>query len=630
MCSHIKKQKQENADFLEHLSPTFFMAFILLAAVGAQWLAWRTRLPAIVILSVFGVVLGPVLGILEPKAQMGDSLKYLVSFAVAVVLFNGGLSLRLEEIKETRKAILRLVCVGGPLAWFLATLGAHYVVGLSWPVATLFGGILVVTGPTVIMPMLRQAKLNVRVGNMLKWEGIVIDPLGAMFAVITYEVLTSPTMETSLTAGAVDLTLIIVFITILSFYFGRMLAWLLRDDHLPEYLKGPVVLTALLLAYTLANIVLDEGGLIAVTVLGAALANAKISSMNDIRHVKEYLSVILVSLLFILLTATLTWQDLTSVTWRDGLFLLLLLLVVRPLSVWLSTARTSLSQKERTLLSFVAPRGVVLVAICGLFGPLLVEAGYPDGARLIPLSFAVVFATVLVYGFSVKPLAKTLDLTARRSGGVLIVGSNLWSLHLAKELQENKIPVLISDDNWHRLRKARLADIPVHYGEIVSSTAEHKIEFNLYNKLVAATDNYAYNALVCSRFSHVFGRMSTFQLASDDHDESDPEAYCHTVRGLTFMNKDAHYDLLQKRIRDGWQFSTITLSEDYGFQDVMRKNAEHMFIVGVLDQQNELTFNTQDAATNNDLKPTAGQSVIIFAPPKEPQQEQAQGKNKTV
>lgn len=606
---------------MEHITPTFFMAAILLAAVGAQWIAWRTKLPAIVILSVFGVVLGPVLGVLEPEAQMGDTLKYLVSLAVAVVLFDGGLSLRLEEIKETRKGIFRLVAYGGPLAWLLTTLAAHYVAGLSLPVAALFGGILVVTGPTVIMPMLRQAKLNVRVGNVLKWEGIVIDPVGAMFAVIVYEFLTSPGMEGNPVAGAVDLSIIILFLTVVSYFYGRALAWLLRDDHLPEYLKGPVVLTALLLAYTLANIVLDEGGLIAVTVLGAALANARVSSLNDIRHVKEYLSVILVSLLFILLTATLTWQDLTSITWRDGLFLALLLLVVRPLSVWLSTHGTSLNKRERTLLSFVAPRGVVLVAICGLFGPLLVEAGYPDGARLIPLSFAVVFVTVLAYGFAVKPLANILGLTAKRTGGVLIVGSNPWSLAFAKALQQNEVPVLIVDDNWHRLRRARLADIPVHYGEAASSSAEHKMELNPYSKLVATTDNYAYNALVCSRFSHVFGRMSTFQLASDQHDQTDPEAYCHTIRGLTLIGEDAHYDLLQKRLREGWAFSTVTLTDDYSFQDLMRKQGSHAFVVGVLDPQQGLIFNTKDMATNTEIKPTRGQAVLLFAPPKEPRKE---------
>lgn len=606
---------------MAHMSPTFFIAFILLAAVGAQWLAWRTRLPAIVILSVFGVILGPVLGILEPEAQMGETLKYLVSLAVAVVLFDGGLSLRLEEIRETRKGIFRLVVLGGPLAWLLTTLAAHYVAGLSWPVAALFGGILVVTGPTVIMPMLRQAKLNVRISNVLKWEGIIIDPVGAIFAVIVYEFLTSTGMATSFVAGAVDLSIVILFLTVASFYYGRLLAWLLRDDHLPEYLKGPVVLTALLLAYTLANMVLDEGGLIAVTVLGAALANARVSSLNDIRHVKEYLSVILVSLLFILLTATLTWQDLTSITLRDGVFLLLLLLVVRPLSVWLSTQGTSLNSQERTLLSFVAPRGVVLVAICGLFGPLLVEAGYPDGARLIPLSFAVVFFTVLVYGFAVKPLARTLSLTAKNSGGVLIVGSNPWSLKLAKALQQSEVPVLITDDNWHRLRQARLADIPVHYGEAVSSTAAHRIELNSFSKLIAATDNYAYNALVCSRFSHVFGRMSTFQLASDEHDQSDPEAICHTMRGLTLMDDDAHYDLLQKRVREGWDFTVVGLTDDYSYQDLMRKQGNHAFVVGLIDPQQGLNLNTRDKATNTALKPVRGQEVVLFTPPREPRKE---------
>ena len=606
---------------MAEITPTFFIAFILLMAVGAQWISWRTHLPAIVILSVVGVLLGPVFGVLQPEVQMGETLKYLVSLAVAVVLFDGGLSLRLDEIKETRRGIFRLVAFGGPLAWLLTTLLGYFVAGLSLPVAALFGGILVVTGPTVIMPMLRQARLNVRVGKVLKWEGIVIDPVGAMFAVIVYEFLTLTTSRAdwgnSLFAGAVDLSVVIFLLIFISYLYGRTLAWLLRDDHLPEFLKGPVVLTALLLAYTLANMILDEGGLIAVTVLGATLANAKISSLEDIRHVKEYLSVIMVSLLFILLTATLSWQDITGITWRDGLFLLLLILVVRPVSVWLSTLGTSLSTKERTLISFVAPRGVVLVAICGLFGPLLVEAGYPDGARLIPLSFAAVFATVLVYGFSVKPLAAYLGLTAKQTGGILIVGSNPWSVNFAEALKQSQIPVLIADENWHRLRQARLADIPVYYGEVASHEAAHKIELNPYSKLLATTDNYAYNALVCSRFSHVFGRMKIFQLASDQHDQSDPQAYCHTLRGLALMGEDAHYDLLQKRVHQGWMFSTAKLTNDYTYQDWVRQHGEQALFVGVIDAKQGLILNANDPLVASKVKPQTGQEVIMFAPPRE-------------
>ncbi len=597
---------------MEHSAIQIF-TLLLVLAVGAQWLAWRTHLPAIVLLSVVGIVLGPVLGVIEPHAQMGGMLGSLVSLAVAVILFDGGLSLRFEELKETKRAVWRLVGIGGLLSWVLITMAACYIMGLSLPVSILFGGILVVTGPTVIVPLLRQAKLNTRVSSVLKWEGIVIDPIGAMFAVITYTYLTTPVLETSPMASTVDLTVIIVFLVIISFLFGRATAWLVRDDHLPEFLKAPAVLTAVVLSYAISNMMLNEGGLIAVTVLGLTLANSRIASMEEIRRIKEYLSLILISFLFILLTATLTLADIEQIGWRDGLFILALVFVIRPLVVMLTTKGTKLTVKERALISFVAPRGVVLVAICGLFGPLLVEAGYADGARLVPLSFAVVLSTVLFYGFSIKKLAKSLNLTAKKSGGVLLVGANHWTFKLALALKKQNIPVMIADDNWHRLRQARLAEVPVHYGEVASEGIEHTLEFNPYSYLVAATDNFAYNALVCGKFTHMFGRGGTIQLAGDKDDTSDPKAYSHTLRGKTLVGDNSNYEDIMLKHREGWDFSGILLTEEFSYVEFKRRNGDHTLPVMAISPNGRVTFNIQGA----EFSPPEGHTLLVFSPKKD-------------
>lgn len=597
---------------MEHHAVELFMLLMVLA-VGAQWVAWRLHIPAIVLLSAVGITLGPGLGVLDPHTQMGDMLGVLVSMAVAVVLFDGGLSLKFSELRETRRAVWQLVWVGGFLSWLLITCTAALVAGLSWPVSILFGGILVVTGPTVIIPLLRQAKLNSRVSSVLKWEGIVVDPVGAMFAVIAYEFMTQTNMQINPVAGAIDLSVIIVFIAAMSFAFGRLLIWLLRDDHLPEFLKAPVVLTAVVAGYVSANMVLEEGGLIAVTVLGMVLANSKLPSLDEIRRIKEYLSIILISFLFILLTATLTMADIQQLGLSDGLFILALIVLVRPLVVMLATKNTSLALNEKILMSCVAPRGVVLVAICGLLGPALVEAGYADGARLVPLSFAVVLSTVLIYGFSIKTLASRLGLTAQKSGGVLLVGANPLSTELALALQGQSVPVLLADHNWHHLRQARFAGVPVHYGEIASEEAEHNIEFNPYSFILACTDNFAYNTLVCSRFGHEFGRNGVLQLASDKDDESDPRAYSHTLRGRTFIGEAASYDNLMAKHLQGWQFNSLQLTESFTFTDFKSKNGDHAMPVLSISPQGRLTFNTQ----NGDFTPPAGYVLIFFAPTKD-------------
>jgi len=586
------------------------VAGLLMLSVACQWLAWRLPLPALVLLSAVGIALGPGLGVVEPDALLGEAFPELVSLAVAIILFDGGLNLRLHELRETRNAVLRLVVIGAPLAWLLIALAAHYVAGLSWPVAVLFGGILVVTGPTTIMPLLRQARLRTRVGSVLKWEGIVNDPIGALFAVITFEYLTTPHLRESPVEGFVVFVLTILFLIGAGYAGARLVAFLFKRGYFPEFLKGPTLLTVIIVAYALGNMVQHEGGLITVTVIGMTLANSRLPSIDEVRRFKEYITLLLVSLLFIVLTATLTVDDLAALTWQAIAFIVVLMLVVRPLTVFAASFDTRLTFNEKAFVGWIAPRGVVCVAISGLFGPQLVEAGYADGARMVPLAFAVLFATVIVHSFSVAPLGRRLGLIAEKRNGVLIVGSNAWTRGLAETLKAREVPVMIVDHNWHRLRSARLAEIPVHYGELLSEITEHELELNRFSTLIAATDNFAYNSLVCSRFAHEFGRERVFQLPSDKGDENDPRAYALTVRGRTLVGEGARYDELMRRQRSGWKFYSTRLTEEFGFRDFLARHGSGFMAIALVSEHGTVQlFSGRSSPT-----PRAGDIVIGYGP----------------
>jgi NhaP-type Na+/H+ or K+/H+ antiporter len=396
------------------MTPILAVSLIGMLCIICQWLGWRYKVPAIVLLSVAGLLLGPALGILNPQKDFGNNLRTIVSIAVAIILFDGGLGLRFKELKEMTRTVAQMVLIGAPLGWMLTASACHLVIGLSWPVSFVFGGILVVTGPTVILPLLRQARLQPRASAVLKWEGIVNDPLGALFAVVAYQYFASPSMQHSPVLGFSYLALRLVIIALLTYLIGRAIRWVFHRGHVPEFLKQPAVLIVVILVYALANLWQDEGGLIAVTVLGVTLANSDLRNLDEMRRFKEYLSLLLVSLVFILITATLRWQDLALLDWRIGAFIVILLLLIRPLTVLCSTFRSGVTRQELLFIGWIAPRGIVCAAVCGLIGPQMVGLGYADGGKMVPLSFSIIFATVIGHGFTLRPWGRRLGLVYNR------------------------------------------------------------------------------------------------------------------------------------------------------------------------------------------------------------------------
>ena len=593
------------------------IALVGVLGIGAQWLAWRTGWPAIVLMLAAGFLAGPVFGIFNPETAFGELLEPMVAIGVALILFEGGLSLDFRELRHAGDGVWRLVIFGVPIGWLAGSLAGYFVAGLVWPVAILFGGILVVTGPTVVMPLLRQSSVQTRPAATLKWEAIVNDPIGALCAVIAFEYFRMIAERPGATLFEVVPPMIFAAIIagLLGYAAAKAIAWAFPRGAIPEYLKVPVLLTTVVAVFVLSNKIEHEAGLVAVTVMGIALANMHVSSLRSIHPFKQNIAVLLVSGIFILLSSSLSIEDLAYVDPRSNprfiLFLLALLFLVRPATILLSLLGSSVPWNERLFLAWIAPRGIVLVAICGLFALRLTELGYADGNILIGLSFAVVVATIIAHGFTIDLVARWLNVKGDTRPGLLIVGSTPWSIALAEHMVALKTPVMIVDPSWHRLRDARKAGLPFYHGEILNEATEHNLDLAPYQVLVAATDNEAYNTLVCNEFAHAIGRDSVYQLGAATA-EDDRHAIPPSLRGRALFESGFGMDDVHERQRQGWIFRKTTLSEEFDFDDALEKlpDAAHMLLL--LRESGTMRFFTHAAKP----EPRAGDTVITYTPPR--------------
>ena len=592
----------------EGLSPVMAFALVGALGVGSQWIAWRLHLPAIVLMLVAGILVGPVAGLLDPLRDIGEITRPMISLAVAVILFEGGLTLDLHKLGDARRGVMRLVLIGAPLGWLLSTLALRYGAGLGWEASAVFGGIMVVTGPTVIAPLLRQARLARRPAQLLQWEAIVNDPIGAMAAVLAFQIVL--VLHTGATASEAlgHLTLGIGFATIIGLVAGYGTSWAFWRGRVPEYMKVPVLFVVLLLAFALSDSVLHEAGLLAVTIMGLVIANADLPSYEELRRFKEHATILLVSGVFILLAASLDFSTLGALNWRAGLFIAAVVLVARPLTVLVSLIGTDLPWNERLLIAATGPRGVVLVAVAGLFGERLASAGIADGALIGPLAFLLVLATVVLHGFGLAPLARYLGLAGADQPGVLFIGGSRFTAGLAECLKKAGAPVLIADPNHGHLIRARSAGIRTFYGDILSEAAEHQVELLSYRTLVAATDNDAYNTLVATDFGPEFGRDNCWQIARAKAGKS-RHALPTQLGGRPF-GEGRGFEGFEQLLAKGWTFRMTKLSDEFT-RDQWREKRPDAVLVGHLDASGAFRLTKGD--TEPDL--ARGTRLIALLPP---------------
>ena len=582
------------------------IALIGIIGIGAQWVAWRTGRPAIALMLIAGVIAGPILGLIVPDRDLGPLQEPIIKLAVAVILFEGGLSLSFRDLRHAGWPVLRLVMIGVPIGWMLGAWSAHYGAGLGWEVSLLFGGILVVTGPTVIGPMLRTLRLPPRIADTLRWEGIVNDPIGALLAVAIYGWITYQGPSAGVGAVIADVGIATVAAAVLGVALGYAITWLFPRGYVPEFLKSPVLLITVIGGFVLADLTKHETGLITVTLMGVVMANRPVHSSRVLRRFKEDLTVLLISGVFIILSATLDWETLQAFRWRFIIFLILLLFVVRPITVFVSLFLSKIPWREQMFVAWIAPRGIVAVAITGLFAIRLSEAGVADADALIPLSFGVVVATIFAHGFSASWFAKWLGIDRGKGNGVLIVGANDWSTALGSYLQELEFPVTIADSSTFALRGARRKELTVYRGDIVDEVTQHEVDFGQFQQLLAASENDAYNSLVCADLGPEMGFEKLTQTASGD-----PRRGGAATRGHVLFESKRTIDDLQKLLAQGWEFRRTRITDKFSYNDLRDRLSEGGEAVAVKRNDGELEFFSAGHP------PTVSEDdvVISFMPP---------------
>ena len=584
------------------------IALIGIVGIGSQWLAWRTGWPAIALMLTAGILVGPVLGLVNPERDFGAMLEPMVSIAVALILFDGGLNLNFRELRRTEGGLLRLFVIGVPVAWALTACACYYVAGLVWPVAILYGGILVVTGPTVVLPLLRQIALAPRPRAILKWEAIVNDPIGTLFAVVTYEYLRHADQSGSIATAALAVAAAALVAALVGLGVALAVGWLFPRGHVPEYLKAPVLLVSVIGAFVLSNLIESETGLLAVTVMGITLANMGLQSVRDVRPFKENISVLLVSGVFVILSASLNFDVLRRFEWRFLAFVAALLFIVRPASVLVSLAFSPIPWRERAFIAWIAPRGIVAVAITGVFALRLGNLGYNDGGTLVTISFLVAAGTILAHGFSAPILSRRMGLAGARRD-VLIVGATGWSLSLAEQLVDLGVPVLLADTSQHRLSRARQAGLPTFHGEILAESTDDHIDFGRVQALLATSENEAYNTLVCNEFGPELGRDAVYQLGGAGED--DPHALPSALRGRSLFDAEHGLEDLARREAAGWGFRRTRITKIFDFDDLKALLPNDADLLLLVRPSGVVRFFTHASRPTPDV----GDIVLSYSPP---------------
>ncbi|MEZ6318402.1 MAG: cation:proton antiporter [Phycisphaerales bacterium] len=412
------------------------VGLVAVLGVGAQWVAWRLKLPSILLLLVAGILFGPVARsvlpegspfALDPNGMLGsDLLLALVGVSVGLILYEGGLTLRFREIRTVKRTVVSLVTLGAAVTWVIAAAAAAILFALPVKLAVLLGALLVVTGPTVIGPMIGHIRPSGASGPVLRWEGIVIDPIGVLLAVLVFEAIVTGAGEggSPVVPIARALAMTIVVGGGLGAFAALLMLRMMSRYWVPDSLQNPVSLMMVVAVFVVSNHFQQESGLLATTVMGIILANQRRADMRHILEFKESLRVLLIGMLFIVLAARLSFESLRSIDMGALIgFIVVLVVIARPAAVWASTIGAGLSTNERMFMAMLAPRGIVAAAGSSIFALGLESNGVEGAEALVPITFGVIIGTVALYGLAAAPVARVLGIADQNPQGIVFVGA---------------------------------------------------------------------------------------------------------------------------------------------------------------------------------------------------------------
>jgi len=584
------------------------LAGMLMIGFLAQWLAWRVKLPAILFLLLAGILLGPVSGVLDPDKLLGGLLFPIVSLAVALILFEGSLTLRFHELPGIGHVVRGLVSYGAVTALLLLALAAHIVAGLSWSIALLFGALACVTGPTVIAPMLRTLRPNARIANTLRWEGIVIDPLGALFAVLIFEAIVS--RQEGHTIGIFIAT--IGCGSVIGALAAVLVGYLLRRQMIPEYLHNYAVLAAVLLAFSVSNGITHESGLLAVTIMGIALGNMRGVHIDDILDFKESLTTVLVSVLFILLAARLHWPLPNGMLLAGITLFVIAQLIVRPVTVLLASLGSGLTWRERALIAWVAPRGIVAASVSALFALRLDALGVSGGDALVPLVFILIIGTVVFQSATARPLAKWLKVAEPEPRGLLIFGSDHVARAIAGALNEAGFHVLLADDDWEGIRLARMEGLSTFFGNPTSPHSERHLDLTGIGRLLALSTHRERNSLACVHYRQEFGREKVYRLRNlTPQENTDRAALSGNLLAPPLFQEEMTHGRFAEMLGQGWRIKSTRLSTTFDWPHFIEQYGSNTVLMFGVEEKGALRV----ASAKRELEPKAGWLVIALVTP---------------
>ena len=582
------------------------LASIGVLGIAAQWLAWFIRIPSIFLLLLIGLIAGPITGWLHPQELFGDLLFPAVSLSVAIILFEGGLSLRTVVLRDIGGVLRNLVTLGVLVTWGVTSVAAYYLLGLNHAMAALVGAMLVVSGPTVVGPLLRHVRPIGRLRSMLQWEGILIDPIGVLLAVLVFEVILIGDLQAATALVITGMLKMVVLGSALGFVSAHAVVWLIRRGLAPDYLHNAVTLMVVVTSFTLANVLHHEAGLFTVTVMGIVMANQNAIIVRHIIEFKETLTVLLISGLFILLSARLDISDLSQLGWGSLAFLAVLILIARPAAVALSTIGSGMPWQERAFLAWVAPRGIVAAAMASIFTLRLQAEGYAQADQLVPITFLVIIGCVAVYGLTATPVARWLGVGNDNPQGVLFIGASPLARAFAEALRAEGVATCLADTNWSNIAAARLSGFNTYYGNALTEDALDTIDLEGIGRVLAFTSNDEANALAALHFADIFGRAEAYQLVPST---ADSETVPH-LRGQFLFDAKANYNVLNIRLSTGASIKTTGLSEQFNYDAFQAYYQDSALPLFVISSNGDLRVWTADQP----LAPGPGQRIVSLIP----------------
>lgn len=582
------------------------LALVVVLGIGSQWVAWRIHLPSILLMLLCGLLVGPILGLFDPQELFSNDLLFaFVSLSVGLILFEGGLSLRLAELRQVGYVVFALCSIGAAATWAIISFAAYWFLGLSPALAALQGALLVVTGPTVVGPLLRHIKPTPRLSATLKWEGILIDPIGAILAVLVLEAILHNSLEATPWLIIRGGSMALLAGTLVGSAAGLLLTQLIKRHWAPDMLQNPFALMLVVVAFVGSNRWVDESGLVAVTVMGIFIANQSGLYFRHIVEFKENLRVLLLGSLFILLAARVDLESLQQLGWAIVPFLLTLIFVARPVTTLVSTFGSTLSWRERAFIAWMAPRGIVAAAISALFALRLEIDGMAEGQLLVPITFVVILVTVAVYGLTASPLARKLGVSQQDPQGVMFVGAHPLARAMAEALDNEGFDTLMVDTNRAQLIEARMQGRRTYHGNILAEHSLEEIDLSNIGRVLAMTPNDEANSMIALHCSELFGRKESYQLVADTRSH----VATTQMHGRHLFREGKTYRELTQRFADGAVIKKSKLSKEFDYQAFRKYYGDRVVPLFRISPRGTLTVCTSESTS----EPEPGTTLIILA-----------------